>query len=154
GYRAMFAWDAAGTAMCLAVVGWFVEESHVPTHPLTPDAGIRRAMHHVRFGLRELATPLRDRAFLVFALANTCVGLGWAQFYSTYSAYMKNILRFSDGWIGGLISINTVMVVLFQIPIAHWAERRRFTRVYLAANWLLASSLLAAWMADAMSSSA
>lgn len=138
-YRALFFAEAAGAGAYLVVVILTVRESHVGSHV----AGQASALGTIR----EVATPFRDRTFQLFAVVMVLAGFGWAQFYSTYSPYFKNLLHYSDAWIGALYAINTVMVVAFQVQLAGWAEKRPRTRVFVVANYLLAWSLVLTWAA-------
>lgn len=140
-YRMLFFIEAAGFAGYLLVVMLFVRESRAREARSTDASALGRVVEH----LRSVAVPLRDARFLLFALAGILAGFGWAQFYLTYSPYMANVLGASDAWIGVMFAINTVMVVVLQVPTAAWAETRRRTRVYLIATYLLAWSMLLTW---------
>lgn len=140
-YRALFFAEAAGAAAYLVVVIVFVRESHARGERV-PGRGAT-----VTRTLAEIAVPFRHRAFLLFAVVMVLAGFGWAQFYSTYSPYFKNVLHFSDAWIGALYAINTLMVVGLQVPLAGWAEKRARTRVYIVATYALAWSLVLTWAA-------
>ena len=142
-YRALFFVEAAGIAAYLLVVAFLVPESHVRAPDAAPQRGLQRLAGH----LRGIGRPLRDARFLIFALATVLAGLGWAQFYITYSPYMKNYLDLADSQIAIVFAINAGMVVLLQVVVATWAERRTRTSVYLVANHLLAWSLLLTWAA-------
>lgn len=142
-YRALFFVEAAGIAAYLVVVAVFVKESHTRQPGMETERGLARVAGH----FRGIGRPLRDARFLIFALAAVLAGFGWAQFYITYSPYMKNYLDLPDTQIAIVFAINTVMVVLLQVVVATWAERRSRTKVHLIATHLLAWSLLLTWAA-------
>lgn len=139
-YRALFFIEAAGALAFMLVVALAVQESHRGASAMA-QRGLARIAEH----FRGISRPLRDARFLLFALAAILAGLGWAQFYITYSPYMASYLGFPDTAIAVVFAINTVMVVLLQVAIAAWAEKRRRTYVYVVANHLLAWSLLMTW---------
>ncbi len=142
-YRVLFFAEALGAAAYGFVILIFVAESHRP-----PAREARASLvTRVTEPFQGLTRPFLDRGFQLFAVAGMFAGIGWSQFYVTYGPYLKNVLLAPDAAIGTLYSINTVMVVLLQIPIAAWAERRARTRVYVSANFLLAYSLLLTWAA-------
>ena len=144
GYRALFFAEAGGALAFLAVVVLFVRESHARRAAAAPPEGaLARVAHH----LRDVATPLRDRAFFLFLVVSVLGGLGWSQFYLVYAPYMKGWLGFGDPSIAAVIAVNTVLVVALQVPLAAWVERRHRTRVYALANLLLAASLVMTWWA-------
>lgn len=141
-YRMLFFVEAAGIASYLVVIALLVEESHRREADAAPGRGLARVAGH----FRGISLPLRDPRFLLFALCGVLAGLGWAQFYITYSPYMKNYLDLGDVGIALIFAINTLLVVLLQVLIATWAERRRRTTVYIIANQLLAWSLILTWL--------
>lgn len=142
-YATLFFVEAAGALGYLVVVMLFVAESH-HARVASPARG---PLATVAGHLASVSVPLRDRRFLLFATCGVLAGFGWSQFYVTYSPYMKNVVGASDAGIGALFAVNTVMVVALQVPVAAWAERRRRTRVYILATYLLAWSLLLTWAA-------
>lgn len=144
-YRALFFAEAAGALAFMLVVLAFVAESYAPVArgSAPADSGLRRVGQH----LRDLGTPLRDRTFLMFLGVTTLAGIGWSQFYITYTPFMKDYLGSSDTWIAIVIALNTVLVVVLQVPLAAWAERRRKTTVFFLANYALAWSLMMTWAA-------
>lgn len=143
-YRALFFAEAAGAALFLVVVLLFVQESHRPRAQERAPVG---PLAKLRAHLLDLATPARDPLFVLFAATTVLAGLGWAQFYITYTPYLKDFLGTSDAWLGAVLAVNTVMVVAFQVPLAAWAERRRRTTVLVVGTHLLAWSLLLTWAA-------
>lgn len=142
-YATLFFIEAAGALGFLLVVMLFVTESHTARATATARGPLAAIAGH----LASVSVPLRDRRFLLFAACGILAGFGWSQFYVTYSPYMKNVVGASDAGIGALFAVNTVMVVGLQVPVAAWAERRRRTRVYLIATYLLAWSLILTWAA-------
>lgn len=146
-YRALFFIEALGTAAYFLVILVFVRESFPQrAHDVAPGAAaspLRRVARHVH----DIGTPLRDRRFLVYSLVILLIGMGYGQFYITFSPWMANVIGSGDTWIAIIFAINTVMVILLQIPIAHWAERRRRTAIFAYGAYLQATSLLLTWAA-------
>lgn len=145
-YRALFFAEAAGSAMYFFVVLFFVHESFRAARrdaAAAPVAPLARMAAH----LRDLSTPLRDRAFLVLGVASLLAGLGYSQFYTAFSPWLKNVVGASNAWIAIVFAVNTVLVILLQIPIANWAEQRRRTYMFIIAAYYMATSLLATWAA-------
>lgn len=142
-YRAFFFAEAAGAAAFLVVVAVLVPESHAAS------AGPGKVGDHVR----GLSLPLRDPLFLLFALANVLGGVGWSQFYSTFSPFVRDVVGVPVVWLGVAFAVNTVMVVALQMPIAERVERASRTRCYLVANYLMAWWLLMTWAASRLAGS-
>jgi len=66
---------------------------------------------------------LADRVFVSFLLATVC--LTWIEFqlHSTFPLHITR-LGFSPATYGMLISINGVMIVLFELALTSWTQRR------------------------------
>lgn len=85
--------------------------------------------------LRESLTPdknkfsiLSDKRFLFFMLALIPVNLVFFQFLGGLPLYIVNELRYTEATFGILMSINTVMIVLIEVPLnnamANWDDRK------------------------------
>ncbi|HEU4889769.1 MAG TPA: MFS transporter [Thermoanaerobaculia bacterium] len=69
-----------------------------------------------------LRVALRDRTFVFFLAATVC--LTWVEFqvHSTFPLHIAN-LGYSPSTYGLLISINGVMIVLFELLLTAWTQR-------------------------------
>lgn len=144
-YRTLFLIEAAGSAAYFVVVLLFVQESFKQARQDAAPAV--SAWSRVGAHVRDLSRPLQDRAFVLFAAASLLAGLGYSQFYIAWSPWLANVLGAGDAWIAIVFAINTVMVIALQIPIAHWAEERRRTYIFILSAYYMATSLLATWAA-------
>ena len=86
---------------------------------------------------------LRHRIFVAFIAVNAVfVAVGYAQL-ELIAPYGKNEAGVGEQWIGAIFAINTLVIVLAQLPIVRLAEGRRRMRVLAlmgvvwAASWLL-----------------
>jgi predicted MFS family arabinose efflux permease len=88
-----------------------------------------------RAELRESLSPdkskfsiLSDRRFLFFMLALIPVNLVFFQFLGGLPLYIVNELRYTEATFGILMSINTIMIVLIEVPLnnamANWDDRK------------------------------
>lgn len=68
----------------------------------------------------------QNRAFVYYLLACTIITIGFSQIQSSLPIYMKQTLdskgAFYYPW---LLSLNAVMVVILQMTITSWAEKRK-----------------------------
>ncbi|HUL51039.1 MAG TPA: MFS transporter [Candidatus Nitrosotalea sp.] len=96
--------------------------------------GVRSAQAEV--GWNEAWSMLRrDRRIQQVALATVFIGLVIHQLVSTYGLYVT-ALGFSDAVYGALLSLNGVVVVLFELSVTAWS--RRFpSRSVMATGYLL-----------------
>lgn len=60
---------------------------------------------------------LRDRNFLLFLLALLPVEIIFFQHFSTFPIYLTKELGFPQSYFGFLIAINTIMIILIEVPL-------------------------------------
>lgn len=69
-----------------------------------------------------------DKRFLFFMAALVPVNLVYFQFLGGLPLYIVNELRYSEATFGVLMSINTIMIVLIEVPLnnamANWDDRK------------------------------
>ncbi|NUT55708.1 MAG: MFS transporter [Thermoleophilia bacterium] len=127
-FRALFALDALTFVAYAAVLTVFV---HDPA---------RREERPERGG--SYRTVFRHRVFMVLMVLNSLyIGAGIAQL-EILPAFAKNEAGVTERGIGWLFFINTIVIVVLQLPITRLAEGRR--RVPLLA--LLGAVSAAAWV--------
>jgi MFS family permease len=129
-YQLLFLGDAATFVLYAGVLLAFVPE---------PDRIERRAGER-RGTYRDV---LRHRIFVAFIAVNSVfVAVGYAQL-ELIAPYGKNEAGVGEQWIGAIFAINTLVIVVTQLPIVRLAEGRRRMRVLAlmgvvwAASWLL-----------------
>ena len=69
-----------------------------------------------------LRVALRDRAFVYFLGATLCMAWVEFQLHSTFPLHLAN-LGYSPATYGMLISLNGVMIVLFELILTAWTQR-------------------------------
>lgn len=71
---------------------------------------------------------LADRTFLYFALSLIPVSMVFFQHESSLSIYMTHHLGLKESWYGFVFTINTILIILFEIPLnfytSHWSHRK------------------------------
>lgn len=77
---------------------------------------------------------LADRGFLIFLAASVAGALVLVQAFSSFALHVSS--RFSSALYGALISLNGLLVVLLELPIVSWTQRRRPRRA-MALGFLL-----------------
>lgn len=103
------------------------------------------ALFFLPHGFRPASTPigasasvsimLRDRAFILFLIATLCITIVDFQMGSTFALHVRD-LGLSNSTYGLLISMNGVLIVLFELGITAWTQSRR-PRPVIAAGYLL-----------------
>jgi MFS family permease len=129
-FRLLFLGDAATFVLYAAVLIAFV-----------PEPGRAPAREGERAG--SYRDVLRHRIFMAFLAVNAVfVAVGYAQI-ELIAPYGKNEAGIGEQWIGAIFAVNTLVIVLAQLPIVRLAEGRRRMRVLAlmgvvwAAAWLL-----------------
>lgn len=85
--------------------------------------------------------PYRDKPFLWLLAATVVLGMGFDTVYSTLGNYLRDYYRLSTEAIGWQFGINALLVVILQIPLAHWGERWSARAQLVAGSVLLALGL-------------
>jgi MFS family permease len=83
--------------------------------------GLRTYSREERFG-EAIRVASRDTPFLLFLLATLCITLVDFQMGSTFALHVKS-LGFSPAVYGALISLNGVLIVLFELLITVFVQR-------------------------------
>lgn len=68
-------------------------------------------------------SPWRDREFLVVMFLMFLVGVVFLQLLGTYVLYLEEHFHFTTPVIGGVLAINTVLIVLFEMLVMHHTEK-------------------------------
>ena len=133
-FRALFLLDALTFVAYAAVLTAFVHE------PVRREARAERTSTSDRASYR---TVVRHKVFMALMVVNALyIGAGIAQL-EILPAFAKNEAGVSERGIGWLFLINTLVVVLLQLPTTRLAEGRRrvpllaLIGVVSAAAWLL-----------------
>lgn len=74
-------------------------------------------------------SPWRDREFLTVMFLLFVVGVVFLQLLGTYVLYLEEQFHFSKPVIGGVLAINTVLIVLVEMLVMHHTERRSRLRM-------------------------
>lgn len=68
-------------------------------------------------------SPLRDPYFLFFMFTILVVSIVFFQFHATYPMYMSDQYSFSKPQIGLLFSVNTLLIVVFEMLLVNFVRR-------------------------------
>ncbi len=111
-YAVLFVFGAAATSLALVLVAWAVHEPIV---------------HRPQREKRRAPQIFRDRTFLGFLGLSLPVFLVAGQLVSTLSVFLVGRLGLSEAQFGGLLTLNGLLVVAAQYPLARavqaWPRR-------------------------------
>jgi predicted MFS family arabinose efflux permease len=74
-------------------------------------------------------SPWRDWPFLAFLLLVVLLGMAFFQLFSTMPLYLRDFYRVTERAVGGLIALNTVMIVLLEMVLLRTIGERDPLRV-------------------------
>ncbi|HWL38796.1 MAG TPA: MFS transporter [Gemmatimonadaceae bacterium] len=118
-FRAMFVVDAVTTLIAGAVLAL------TPWRALT---GVGAADWEAVPRDADTASIFRDRTFLIFLTAVLLVGIVFFQHEAALPLYLVRNLGLSTVFYGMLFSINTLLIVAFEVPLntatSHWPNTR------------------------------
>jgi len=126
-FRLLFLGDALTFIAYAAILAAFVPEPERPASRAGDRAGTYRDV-------------LRHRVFIGFIALNAVfITAGMAQI-ELIAPYSKNEAGIGERWIGGIFAVNTLVIVLSQLPIARLAEGRRRMQILalMGVTWAIA----------------
>ncbi|MEE8488314.1 MAG: MFS transporter [Gemmatimonadota bacterium] len=69
-------------------------------------------------------SPWSDGPFLLLMALVVLLAAGFFQFFSTLPLYFRQVSGFPENTIGLLLAFNPLLIVLFEMVLIHWVERR------------------------------
>jgi predicted MFS family arabinose efflux permease len=75
------------------------------------------------------ASPYQDRFFLLALVFIALLAVVFFQLHGTFMLYLHDVYELQEDTIGGLLAINTVLVVLLEVLIVHRLEKKEPLRV-------------------------
>jgi len=127
-YSWLFGFAVLFTTLALMLVLFFLKESHnvVREKP----------------GLGNMLSILKDRGFLIFTVISLLVFLLMGQMMSTLSIFTVAIMGLSTAQYGLLLTVNGLIVVLFQYPVAYKLGSAKKLRVLVIGSLIYALGYL------------
>lgn len=76
-------------------------------------------------------SPFKDKQFIIFWFAMFLIGFTFMQYFSTLPIYYNEKLYLSEDQIGMLLSLNGLLIFFFEMPIVHYFESSKLTKIKL-----------------------
>lgn len=86
-------------------------------------------------------SPYKDKAYLVFLGALLLIGFTFLQYFSTIPLYYNDVHHLSEKEIGWLMSLNGILIFVFEMPLVSFFENERFSRYRILAGSTLLFAL-------------
>lgn len=136
-YFWLFAGDAA-SCLLFGLVAWFALPKGVKLSPA--GTGL----------LGTLGVLRRDRTYLLFLLALLGPAVLLMQTHSAYSTYVVHDVGFSEKVYGQLLSMNGLLIILFELPITSVTQRYPVRRMMALGFVLLGLGLAASGLSTSL----
>jgi predicted MFS family arabinose efflux permease len=78
-------------------------------------------------------SPYRDKAYLVFLGALLLIGFTFLQYFSTMPLYYHDVHHLTEKEIGWLMSLNGILIFVFEMPLVSYFENERFSKYRILA---------------------
>ncbi|TVZ23304.1 putative MFS family arabinose efflux permease [Dokdonia sp. Hel_I_63] len=92
--------------------------------------------------------PLLDAPYVLFLVALALFGIVFVQYFSTVPLYYKDEYKLGEDAIGLILALNGILIVLFEMPLIAWMEKKNLSNVQSTILGLLmtgASFVLLLW---------
>ena len=128
---ALFITDAITSCLTAVVLFFALKETHKP-------AVVGEAQESVGATFKGYLTVLKDTAFVWFIIAAILMTLVYLQMNTTLAVYLRDFHGINEQGFGYILSLNAIMVVLFQFSITRWISKFKPLLVMTAGTLLYA----------------
>lgn len=89
-------------------------------------------------------SPWRDKAFVLFIIALALFATIFVPIFSVVPVFYRSVHQLSEVSIGLLIGLNGFLIVVFEMPLIAWLQRKKWTIIgfTIFGLWLTALSFL------------
>jgi len=115
-YLALFITDAVASTITAILVALFIRE----TLPQPQEGEQPESVTTTFIGYLD---AFKDRVFMVFLVAAVLVNMVYMQMNTTLSVYLRDVHGVPIQYYGWLISMNALLVVIFQFAVARQVKR-------------------------------
>ncbi len=128
-YSLLFIVDASTSWLAALLLAWMVRRrgpSGAEQEP-RPPASAR--------------SPWRDGPFLLLALLVTAMAASLFQVFSTMPIHLRQSYGLREDGIGMVLAFNATLIVLFEMVLTHWAEKRNRLLLIGVGSFLIGAGL-------------
>lgn len=117
-YLILFITDAVTSLITAAILFYKIRETHHPKETGQPQESMAATF-------KGYFTVIKDNAFVGFLIASVLMVLVYMQMNTTLAVYLRDYHGVPEQGFGYILSLNAMMVVLFQFSITRWISRYR-----------------------------
>lgn len=129
-YLYLFITDAITSSITAVILFFALKETHKPA----AEGGAAPESMGATF--KGYLTVLKDTAFVWFIFASILMTLVYLQMNTTLAVYLRDVHSLDERGFSYILSLNAIMVVLFQFSVTRWISKFR-PLVVMAAGTLL-----------------
>ncbi|HEY4693002.1 MAG TPA: MFS transporter [Bellilinea sp.] len=117
-YLILFITDAVTSLITAAILFYKIKETYHPKESGQPQESMAATF-------KGYFTVVKDNAFVGFLVASVLMVLVYMQMNTTLAVYLRDYHGVAEQGFGYILSLNAIMVVLFQFSITRWINRYR-----------------------------
>jgi len=117
-YLLIFVGDALFSTITALIVLWAIQETK-------PESSGEQVAESWLQTFRGYGVPLRNTAFVAFIATSFLLVLVAMQMGVTLPVYLRDVHGVPERGYGYILSLNALLVVLFQFPVSRWSSRQR-----------------------------
>lgn len=130
-YLFLFITDAITSTLTAVILFFALKETHKAAAKGEP-------VESVGATFKGYLTVLKDTAFVWFVFASILMTLVYLQMNTTLAVYLRDTHSVTEQGFGYILSLNAIMVVLFQFSITRWISKFKPLLVMTAGTLLYA----------------
>ncbi|MFT5892682.1 MAG: putative MFS family arabinose efflux permease [Dokdonia sp.] len=73
--------------------------------------------------------PQKDLPYILFLIALALFGVIFVQYFSTVPLFYKEIHQLGEGSIGLVLAMNGILIVILEMPIIAWMDRKSWSNI-------------------------
>jgi predicted MFS family arabinose efflux permease len=116
GYKYLFCVDSATCILAVVIFTFFVKDNKVAVEKVIP-AKI------------EKYPIIKDQPFMLHLLITMITGILFFQIFTTLPIFHKEQFNLPEFYSGLLLSMNGLMILLFELPIVNYVERKKINKL-------------------------
>ncbi|MCR9064754.1 MAG: MFS transporter [Cytophagales bacterium] len=128
GYNMLFWIDGLTCIVSILLFTFLVKEVKMPNKRLKEDITI----------FDSSATVFKDKVYWIFLAISFLIGVVFFQIFTTLPIYHKEQYGLTEFHTGLLFFLNSLIIVVFEMPMVHWFEKKGFE----ASKLILISAVL------------
>lgn len=130
-YLFLFITDAITSTITAVILFFALKETHKPAEKGEPTESMGATF-------KGYLTVLKDTAFVWFVFASILMTITYLQMNTTLAVYLRDVHSVTEQGFGYILSLNAIMVVLFQFSVTRWISKFKPLLVMTAGSLLYA----------------